>query len=200
MGSPSRRHHGPCPAPALYQGMGAGAKGQDKPMMDPHEKGLTVNEVTRRTAAHLGIIAPTFRSWVSRRGKSHVEKGEFTLPSWILKEPREYQISYIAHEVAHFHPATHGVGHGSLYNAIEEKALALWGLYPHTRSPRGNRYIRALSGPSGFIPGSESPASPYLTSPNEPEPLVRRPCECGCGQQPKGRRSRFLPGHDSRVR
>jgi hypothetical protein len=25
-------------------------------------------------------------------------------------------------------------------------------------------------------------------------------CECGCGAKPKGRKSRFIPGHDSRMR
>lgn len=26
----------------------------------------------------------------------------------------------------------------------------------------------------------------------------RTPCECGCGGTPKGRKSRFLPGHDAK--
>lgn len=25
-----------------------------------------------------------------------------------------------------------------------------------------------------------------------------KPCECGCGKFPKGKKSRFLPGHDLR--
>lgn len=28
---------------------------------------------------------------------------------------------------------------------------------------------------------------------------VNRTCQCGCGGQPKGAKSRFLPGHDARV-
>jgi hypothetical protein len=24
-------------------------------------------------------------------------------------------------------------------------------------------------------------------------------CQCGCGGQPKGKRSRFLPGHDAKA-
>lgn len=28
----------------------------------------------------------------------------------------------------------------------------------------------------------------------------REPCLCGCGVYPKGRKSRYLPGHDAKVR
>ncbi len=31
-----------------------------------------------------------------------------------------------------------------------------------------------------------------------PEP-TRAPCLCGCGESPRGKRSRFVPGHDARY-
>jgi hypothetical protein len=34
------------------------------------------------------------------------------------------------------------------------------------------------------------------TSPSEPG---RPPCECGCGGFPKGKSSRFIPGHDAKL-
>lgn len=33
-----------------------------------------------------------------------------------------------------------------------------------------------------------------------PTPPTGRVCMCGCGAAPRGRRSRFLPGHDARLR
>jgi hypothetical protein len=36
------------------------------------------------------------------------------------------------------------------------------------------------------------------TTPPAPE-ASRPPCLCGCGETPKGRRARFLPGHDARY-
>ena len=35
---------------------------------------------------------------------------------------------------------------------------------------------------------------------NVPVIANRRPCECGCGQLPSGRKSRFIPGHDGRLK
>lgn len=35
-------------------------------------------------------------------------------------------------------------------------------------------------------------------APAEPEP--RQPCECGCGQVPSRKRSRFMPGHDAQLK
>ena len=32
------------------------------------------------------------------------------------------------------------------------------------------------------------------------QPVVRTSCLCGCGEMPRGRHSRFLPGHDMRHR
>jgi hypothetical protein len=36
------------------------------------------------------------------------------------------------------------------------------------------------------------------TKQTTPEP-TREPCVCGCGDKPKGRKSRFIPGHDARY-
>lgn len=35
--------------------------------------------------------------------------------------------------------------------------------------------------------------TPEEASPNRP------PCECGCGGFPKGKKSRFIPGHDAKL-
>ena len=32
----------------------------------------------------------------------------------------------------------------------------------------------------------------------KPPEKARTPCECGCGEFPKGKSSRFVPGHDLR--
>ena len=37
------------------------------------------------------------------------------------------------------------------------------------------------------------------TKTNQPT-ATRAPCACGCGETPQGRRARFRPGHDARLR
>ena len=32
----------------------------------------------------------------------------------------------------------------------------------------------------------------------KPPERPKTPCECGCGEYPKGKKSRFMPGHDLR--
>lgn len=53
--------------------------------------------------------------------------------------------------------------------------------------------------------GSDSTVDDWMATPEQlAEAQVERAqtngCQCGCGGQPKGKKSRFLPGHDMRVK
>jgi hypothetical protein len=43
------------------------------------------------------------------------------------------------------------------------------------------------------------PHSPPPANTGDGSVVTRPPCLCGCGQHPRGPRSRFMPGHDQRI-
>lgn len=52
---------------------------------------------------------------------------------------------------------------------------------------------------------AKAPAKPKATAKAEPKAATKtetpRPaCRCGCGATPKGKKARFIPGHDARLR
>lgn len=71
--------------------------------------------------------------------------------------------------------------------AQREAARIAAGLNPET----GIRYRSKRRIVYGTSEGSRGPVPGV--------PVLPGYCQCGCGDRPKQRRSRFLPGHDSRM-
>lgn len=64
----------------------------------------------------------------------------------------------------------------------------------HTARERLLRLFEAEARETGLLPqGRTGEASPGILPTG-----ARQPCLCGCGQYPKGRHSRYMPGHDAR--
>ena len=53
--------------------------------------------------------------------------------------------------------------------------------------------------PRERAPRSGPAASSAVTTIKPAASITRQPCLCGCGNFPRGKRSRFMPGHDQRI-
>ena len=87
-----------------------------------------IQAIADLTAKFLGLPnRPQAHIKATRRGRAHVYTNWFSIPTFALERGDNYIIYYTVHEVCHFFNG--GIRHGELFKAVEDRALAHWGLY-----------------------------------------------------------------------